>query len=185
MRQMNAQISLETFRSTCFIPLDANYTEICSPVGELTIIASAKGLHAVLWDNYRQDLKYATIIKQLKSSKDNPIIIQTQQQLGEYFRGERKTFDVPLLPYGTDFQIQAWQQLLQIPYATTISYKIQAEQVGDKNKARAVGMANGQNPISIIIPCHRVVGSNGKLVGFGGGVDKKDYLLKLEKSYIR
>lgn len=183
--QMNVQISLENSRSSCFIPIDANYATMDSPVGELTVIASLKGLHAILWDNYCQDSKYASIMNQLRRSRANLILIQTQQQLNEYFRGERKIFDVPLLPYGTGFQIQAWQQLLQIPYATTISYKTQAERVGDKNKARAVGMANGRNPISIIVPCHRVVGSNNKLVGFGGGLDKKDYLLKLEKSYIR
>ena len=83
---------------------------------------------------------------------------------------------------GTDFQIQVWNELLKIPYAQTISYAEQAEKIGDKNKARAVGMANGQNPIPIIIPCHRVIGSNGHLIGFGGGLDKKAYLLKLEAS---
>ena len=89
---------------------------------------------------------------------------------------------MPLSPQGTPFQIQAWQQLSAIPYAETISYGEQAKRLGDKNKSRAVGMANGCNPISIIIPCHRVIGSNGKLVGFAGGLDKKSYLLNLEKT---
>ena len=88
---------------------------------------------------------------------------------------------MPLVINGTDFQIQAWKQLLKIPYATTITYSQQAEKVGNKNKARAVGLANGLNPIPIIIPCHRVIGSNGRLVGFGGGLEKKACLLKLEK----
>ena len=181
---MNSQISLQKIDGKGLILVNASYDEMDSPVGRLTIIASSKGLHALLWDNYCRDLKYATIVSGLKMLKNNQIIIKTKQQLNEYFQGTRKVFDLPLAPDGTDFQLQAWQQLLQIPYATTISYKTQAERIGDKNKARAVGMANGRNPISIIIPCHRVVGSNGKLVGFGGGLDKKDYLLKLEKSML-
>ncbi|MBP9742765.1 MAG: methylated-DNA--[protein]-cysteine S-methyltransferase, partial [Burkholderiales bacterium] len=152
--------------------------------GKLTIIASSKGLCAVLWENDLQDLRYSAIIRSIKQSKDNHIIIKTKTQLNEYFQGIRKVFDLPLVLEGTDFQIQAWRQLLQIPYATTISYKTQAERIGDKNKARAVGMANGRNPISIIIPCHRVIGSNGTLVGFAGGIDKKNYLLKLEKTNL-
>jgi methylated-DNA-[protein]-cysteine S-methyltransferase len=172
-------------RGIRFITTDATYDDVESPVGKLTIIASDEGLHAILWDNDLQDLKYSTVIANLKRSKDNPIIIETKKQLNEYFQGKRKKFDLPIKLGGTDFQIQAWEQLLQIPYAETISYKTQAERIGDKNKARAVGMANGKNPISIIIPCHRVVGSNGALVGFGGGLDKKDYLLKLEKTFLK
>ncbi|HLX54966.1 MAG TPA: methylated-DNA--[protein]-cysteine S-methyltransferase [Aquella sp.] len=160
------------------------YDYMDSPVGKLTIVASPKGLHAVLWENDLQSLRYSAVIASLKHSKDNPIIIETKKQLNEYFEGKRKKFDLPIKPEGTDFQIQAWEQLSKIPYAETISYKIQAERIGDKNKARAVGMANGKNPISIIIPCHRVVGSNGDLVGFAGGLDKKDYLLKLEKTFL-
>jgi len=171
-------------RGLRFITNDAVYDYMDSPVGKLTIIASHEGLHAVLWDNDLQDLRYSTVIANLKQSKSNPVIIETKKQLNEYFQGKRKIFDLPIKPNGTDFQIQAWEQLSKIPYATTISYKTQAERVGDKNKARAVGMANGKNPISIIIPCHRVVGSNGDLVGFAGGLDKKDYLLKLEKMYL-
>jgi methylated-DNA-[protein]-cysteine S-methyltransferase len=117
----------------------------------------------------------------LVKSRYDKIIVQTKKQLTEYFQGKRKFFDVPLAPHGTDFQMKAWQQLLKIPYASTISYAEQAEKMGNKNKARAVGRANGSNPISIIIPCHRVIGSNGHLVGFGGGLDKKAYLLALEK----
>jgi len=94
---------------------------------------------------------------------------------------QRHVFDLPLVLKGTDFQIQTWKQLLNIPYGQTISYTEQAGKIGDRNKARAVGMANGLNPILIIIPCHRVIGSSGHLVGFGGGLDKKAYLLKLEQ----
>ena len=107
---------------------------------------------------------------------------QTKKQLEEYFKGKRRLFDVPVVIKGTDFQMQVWEELLKIPYAETISYGEQATRIGDKNKARAVGMANGFNPISILIPCHRVIGSNGHLVGFGGGLDKKAWLLTHEQS---
>lgn len=182
--QISSQIPLKKIRGARFTPIDATYDEMDSPVGKLTIIVSPKGLYAVLWDNDLQDLRYSAIISNIKRSTDNHIIIKTKTQLNEYFQGARKIFDLPLVLDGTDFQIQAWHQLLQIPYATTISYKMQAERMGDKNKARAVGMANGCNPISIIIPCHRVIGSNGNLVGFAGGLDKKNYLLKLEKTNL-
>ena len=159
------------------LPKQATYDEMDSPVGKLTIITSPDGLHAILWENDRTNLLCECAIK----SSVEETIIQTKQQLDEYFQGKRKRFDLPLVIRGTDFQMQAWNQLLQIPYATTISYAEQAEKIGNKNKARAVGVANGQNPISIVIPCHRVIGSNGHLVGFGGGLDRKAYLLNLEK----
>jgi methylated-DNA-[protein]-cysteine S-methyltransferase len=164
-----------------FLPNDAVYDEVNSPVGKLTIIASSQGLHAILWDIDRQNQKYEKIICALSKSRNEKTIVKTKNQLAEYFQGNRKIFDLPLVINGTDFQNQAWQQLLKIPYATTISYGEQAAKIGDKNKARAVGMANGLNPISIVIPCHRVIGSNGQLTGFGGGLDKKEYLLNLEK----
>ena len=102
-------------------------------------------------------------------------------QLGEYFEGHRQDFDLPLDPTGTEFQLSAWTALRSIPFGTTVSYGEQAEQMGDKRKARAVGAANGRNPISIIVPCHRVVGSNGSLTGFAGGIDTKDWLLIHER----
>lgn len=172
---------MKSMRGILSLPKDAVYDEINSPVGKLTLIASPEGLHAILWDTDRKNLKYEKIINDLIQSKKEKIIIQTQKQLAEYFQGKRKTFDLPLILNGTDFQIQAWKQLMKIPYATTISYAEQAVRIGHKNKARAVGMANGLNPISIVIPCHRVVGSNGHLVGFGGGIEKKAYLIHLEK----
>lgn len=152
------------------------YDEMPSPVGLLTIITSEEGLHAILWDNDPKDLS------NLQKSSHEKIVLETKRQLTEYFQGQRKTFDLPLVLTGTKFQIQAWNELLKIPYGTTISYGEQAEKIGNKNKARAVGLANGKNPISIVIPCHRVIGHSGHLVGFGGGLDKKAYLLKLEKT---
>lgn len=172
---------MKAVRGVKFLPKEATYDEMDSPVGNLTIISSAEGLHAILWDGDLKKPKYKEIIKGLKKSKNEKISVETKKQLAEYFQGKRKIFNLPLVLNGTDFQIQAWKQLLKIPYSKTISYAEQAEKIGDKNKARAVGMANGRNPISIIIPCHRVIGSNGHLVGFAGGLDKKTYLLNLEK----
>ena len=106
---------------------------------------------------------------------------QTEKQLSEYFSGKRKDFDIPLAPKGTVFQLMAWRELSKIPYGETISYGEQARRVGDIKKARAVGMANGQNPISIIIPCHRVIGSSGVLTGYAGGLDVKEKLLLHEQ----
>lgn len=172
---------MKKHRSINFLPEDATYDEVDSPVGTLTIITSAKGLHAVLWDNDRKSKQYEAVINNISQSKNEKIIIQTKKQLNEYFQGKRKVFDLPLAIKGTDFQMQVWDQLTKIPYAKTISYAEQAAKIGNKNKARAVGLANGLNPISIIIPCHRVIGSDGRLVGFGGGLEKKSFLLDLER----
>jgi methylated-DNA-[protein]-cysteine S-methyltransferase len=103
-------------------------------------------------------------------------------QLAEYFAGERRTFDVPLKLAGTPFQQRVWQELVRIPFGTTISYSQLAQRVGKPTASRAVGHANGRNPVSIIVPCHRVIGANGKLTGYVGGVDKKQWLLARERS---
>ena len=158
------------------LPKNGTYDTLESPVGTLTIITSPEGLHAILWDN-DQDL-----LTHFAKDSNEKNIIKTKKQLQEYFNGNRTQFNLPIVLRGTDFQKQACQQLLNIPYGHTISYSEQANNLGDKNKARAVGMANSVNPISIVVPCHRVIGSNNKLVGFAGGLDKKAYLLELEKS---
>jgi methylated-DNA-[protein]-cysteine S-methyltransferase len=165
-------------------PSIAYYDEMNSPVGKLTIIASAEGLLAILWDTDRKNSLCETTINALHKSNENEIILQTKRQLSEYFQGKRKNFDIPLTLKGTVFQMQAWEELCKIPYAKTITYGQQAEKIGDKNKARAVGFANSKNPIPIIVPCHRVIGSNGHLTGFAGGIDKKAYLLKLEQTEL-
>ncbi len=172
----------KALRGLRYLPHNARYDELDTPVGMLTIIASMKGLHAILWDNDREHSVTHNTIHALPQCSDDKIILQTKKQLMEYFAGKRKIFDLPLVIEGTAFQVRAWQQLLTIPYGQTISYGEQAHKIGDKKKARAVGMANGLNPISIIVPCHRVIGSNGHLTGFGGGLDKKAYLLELEKT---
>ena len=108
------------------------------------------------------------------------VFAEVIMQLDEYFSGERREFDLPLAPEGTEFQQQVWDGLLQIPYGTTWSYGELAQHIGNPKASRAVGAANGLNPIPIIIPCHRVIGSNGKLTGFGGGLETKQFLLQLE-----
>ena len=173
---------MKKIRGLQFLPPDSTYDRMASPVGDLTIITSPQGLHAILWDKDFKNPQYEKMINCLIPSVNEPTILSTKNQLLEYFQGKRKKFDLPLVIQGTNFQMQVWNQLLKIPYAKTISYGEQAEKIGDKNKARAVGMANGRNPIPIIIPCHRVIGSNGHLTGFGGGLNNKAYLLKLEIS---
>lgn len=158
-----------------------SYSQIDSPIGCLTLIASQQGLHRILWDSDTTTHACQTFLGNINHAPQHSVLTASQRQLDEYFSGTRTTFDIPLDIHGTDFQKQAWQVLTTIPYGKTISYGEQAEQLGGKHKARAVGMANGANPISIIVPCHRVVGANGQLTGFGGGLDKKRFLLSLEQ----
>lgn len=154
------------------------FIEMASPVGTLKLVANDTALVAVLWENENpKRVRLAELIKQTH----HPILLETQKQLSEYFAGKRQQFDLPLDFEGTEFQQKVWQALLTIPFGETRSYRDIAEQVGNVKAVRAVGAANGKNPISIIAPCHRVVGANGKLVGFAGGLDNKEILLKLEK----
>ena len=115
--------------------------------------------------------------------RETQLILKAAEMLREYFEGRRKVFDLPLDPRGTEFQKKAWDALLAIPYGQTRSYKEQAQAVGNAKACRAVGAANGKNPISIIIPCHRVIGTDKSLVGFGGGLDLKKALLDLELKF--
>ncbi|OTG70697.1 glycosyltransferase [Acinetobacter sp. ANC 4169] len=155
------------------------FMEMASPVGTLKLVAHETALVAVLWENENpKRVRLAELIEQV----NHPILLETQKQLTEYFAGKRQQFDLPLDFEGTEFQQKVWQALLTIPFGETRSYRDIAEQVGNVKAVRAVGAANGKNPISIIAPCHRVVGANGKLVGFAGGLDNKDILLKLESS---
>lgn len=157
------------------------FMEMASPVGNLKLVANDTALVAVLWENENpKRVRLAELIEQTH----HPILLETQKQLSEYFAGKRQQFDLPLDFEGTEFQQKVWQALLTIPFGETRSYRNIAEQVGNVKAVRAVGAANGKNPISIIAPCHRVVGANGKLVGFAGGLDNKEILLKLESSLI-
>ncbi|QDK33908.1 methylated-DNA--[protein]-cysteine S-methyltransferase [Sphingomonas sp. IC081] len=156
-----------------------------SPVGELTLVASDAGLVAVLWENDdpRRVHLHATHhvpLHELPPGDAHPVLEQARAQLADYFAGRRTVFDLPLDFRGTAFQQSVWQALLTIPYGETRSYRQIAEAIGRPGASRAVGAANGRNPISIIAPCHRVVGAGGALTGFAGGLEAKAFLLKLE-----
>ncbi len=150
---------------------------IASPVGRLQLVASDEALVAILWENDDPDrVKLGPLIE----DDTHPVLAEAARQLGEYFAGTRVRFSIPLDFAGTAFQREVWQALLTIPFGETRSYGEIARQIGRPDAVRAVGAANGRNPISIIAPCHRVIGTDGKLTGFAGGLDAKAYLLRLE-----
>jgi methylated-DNA-[protein]-cysteine S-methyltransferase len=150
-----------------------------SPVGVLKLVASSFGLAAVLWEN--DDPKRVRIGPTSEDTTD-AILIEAKRQLKAYFAGDLKVFTLRLDFRGTDFQKSVWEALLTIPFGETRSYSDIACQIAKPKASRAVGAANGRNPISIIAPCHRVIGSNGALTGFAGGIAAKEYLLRLERS---
>jgi methylated-DNA-[protein]-cysteine S-methyltransferase len=150
---------------------------VASPIGYLRLVASDKGLVAILWDKERPG---RVRLADRKPGDGQPIITQTEKQLEEYFKGKRTEFTVPLDMRGTKFQKSVWKQLLAIPFGKTRTYGEIAVKLGLPNASRAVGAANGRNPVAIIAPCHRVVGSTGALTGFAGGLDAKAHLLSLE-----
>ncbi len=153
-------------------------TRFTSPVGVLTLVASAAGLVAVLWP---EDDARRVPLERVEPAGDQPVLRTAAEQLRGYFAGERRVFDLPLDWRGSAFQMRVWMALLTIPYGETRSYGALAAQIGHPDAARAVGAANGRNPISIIAPCHRVIGSTGKLTGFAGGMAAKAQLLALER----
>ena len=150
-----------------------------SPVGELRLIAGDRGLRAILW-GAEDAARVASVNGADLVEGRTDLLDQAVAQLEEYFAGTRREFDIPLDPLGTPFQQSAWMVLRSIPYGRTMSYGEQARRLGDPNKARAVGAANGKNPLSIVVPCHRVIGSTGSLTGFGGGLEAKSWLLDHE-----
>jgi methylated-DNA-[protein]-cysteine S-methyltransferase len=155
------------------------YKTIPSPVGKLKLVASDRGLSAILWENDRPG---RVLLGELVCDESHPVLLQTEQELFEFFDRRRRAFAVPLDWRGTSFQKHVWGALLAIPFGQTRSYGELAEQLGNPNAARAVGAATGRNPISIIVPCHRVLGARGELTGFAGGIDVKLRLLALEES---
>ncbi len=150
---------------------------VASPVGILTLVATEKGLAAILWENDNPD-RIAIALGTL--SEQHPVLLETERQLNEYFAGTRKEFELAFDFIGTDFQKQVWQALLTIPYGTTRTYGEIARQLNHPQSVRAVGGAANRNPVSIIAPCHRVIGASGKLTGFAGGLERKNKLLRLE-----
>ena len=156
------------------------YKTIPSPVGPLKLLASGNGLCAVLFDNGKHNK--LMVNGEMVERAGHPVLLRAEAQLSDYFAGKRKNFDLPLDMRGSVFQIKSWRELQKIPYGKTISYGEQAARIGDVKKARAVGMENGRNPLSIVVPCHRVIGASGSLTGFGGGLPTKKFLLDLENS---
>jgi|SRR5579863_1652141 methylated-DNA-[protein]-cysteine S-methyltransferase len=157
-----------------------NWTQIESPVGPLLLVADAAGLRQILFVNGRHRVKPEPCWKE-----DSAPLKITISQLNAYFAGAREEFDLPLAPEGTPFQLGVWRRLCEIPFGETISYGELARRMGNPQASRAVGLANGSNPIPIVIPCHRVIGSNGKLTGYGGGLPIKEKLLALERKQLR
>ncbi|MCK9490044.1 MAG: methylated-DNA--[protein]-cysteine S-methyltransferase [Xanthomonadales bacterium] len=152
------------------------HTRIDSPVGPLSLAASAQGLHAIEFEHSRHPVRR----DQRWQEGSHPLLARAAVQLAEYFAGQRQQFDLPLAPAGTAFQQQVWQALPDIGYGLTISYGEVARRIGRPSAVRAAAAAIGRNPLSIIVPCHRVVGANGALTGFGGGLPLKRFLLALE-----
>jgi methylated-DNA-[protein]-cysteine S-methyltransferase len=153
------------------------YKTIASPVGRLTLVSSVAALVAILWENERPGrVRLGTLHEEI----NDPTLLEVERQLEEYFGGQRSRFEIPLDFRGTEFQKRVWKALLEIPYGATRTYAEIAVSIGSPKAVRAVGAANGRNPISIVAPCHRVIGSSGELTGFAGGLDRKETLLTLE-----
>ena len=147
-----------------------------SPVGRLLIAGDGAGLQFILFADGR------THVQPRHGWRENPeAVAEAASQLREYFAGSRRRFELRLAPAGTPFQLRVWRELQEIPYGETVSYGELARRVGCPNGSRAVGLANGANPLSIVVPCHRVIGAGGKLVGYGGGLQNKEWLLAMER----
>jgi methylated-DNA-[protein]-cysteine S-methyltransferase len=155
------------------------YKNFESPVGRLTLVASGPNLIGVLWPN---DKPLRIRLGEIGDGPHDAVLVETERQLAQYFRGDRRTFDLPIHFHGTPFQNRVWGELLRIPYGQTRSYRHVAVAIGNGSAARAVGLAVSKNPLSIIVPCHRVVGASGTLTGFAGGLPTKARLLHLESA---
>jgi methylated-DNA-[protein]-cysteine S-methyltransferase len=153
------------------------YKRMVSPVGTLTLAATDQGLAAILWENDRPSRVRLHVVGEVN---DHPILVEAERQLAEYFAGRRTAFTVKLDVSGTGFQRSVWNALLTIPFGETRSYADIARDIGNSRAVRAVGSASGRNPLSIVVPCHRVVGSSGALTGFAGGLEVKARLLAHE-----
>jgi methylated-DNA-[protein]-cysteine S-methyltransferase len=153
------------------------YKIVPTSIGKLKLVATDKGLAAILWEN---DKPTRVRLGALSEDKNHPILLQTERELAEYLDGKRKTFSVKLDTAGTPFQSKVWEALEKIPFGDTRTYGQIAKQIGKTKAARAVGAAIGRNPISVMVPCHRVIGASGSLTGFAGGLKIKERLLVLE-----
>lgn len=151
------------------------YDRFDTPIGPLTVAADENGVRHILFAENRHDAKGRE-----HWQRDEDAVAEPRRQLLEYLHGKRRQFDLILAPAGTDFQLDVWQMLARIPFGSTWSYRELAERIGKPTATRAVGAANGRNPLPIVLPCHRVIGNNGALTGFGGGLPTKAALLRLE-----
>lgn len=156
--------------------MSRGFRQIPSPVGPLTLVSESEGLCGLYFEAHQHPPRYIGV-----ELDDDPIIDLATRELQEYFDNRRERFSVPLYLEGTEFQIKVWQQLQEISYGETLRYRDIAEQMENPFAVRAVGAAIGKNPLSIIIPCHRVLGSDGSLTGFAGGTDRKQWLLNHER----
>ena len=157
--------------------MSTTHTVVRSPLGDLTVVAEDGALTGVYFQGHRRMPAQETF-----GTRTDEGFEQTRQQLDEYFNGRRTRFDLPLAPHGNEFQHRVWQLLTEIPYGETRSYGDLARELGNATLAQAVGAANGRNPLSVIVPCHRVVGADGALTGYAGGLTRKRFLLDLEES---
>jgi methylated-DNA-[protein]-cysteine S-methyltransferase len=153
------------------------YKTTATPLGELKLVASTHGLAAILWEH---DDPRRVRLGPLEEDNEHAVLLETERQLRAYFAGRLKRFSLRLDFAGTEFQKKVWNALVEIPFGETRSYGQLAREIGHPTAVRAVGAANGKNPISIVAPCHRVIGSDGKLTGFAGGLEAKAFLLKIE-----
>ena len=157
--------------------MERYYTRMESPIGALTLVSDGAALIGL----YMNEHKHGPAPEGWAEKESATPLPEVKRQLAEYFAGQRAAFDLPLAAQGTPFQQRVWRELCHIKYGETISYGELARRLGEPNASRAVGMANGRNPVSIVVPCHRVIGANGKLTGYGGGMERKAFLLDLEK----
>ena len=155
---------------------------VTAPFGDVTVVASDLGVRYVMFSEDAHPKPLSNI--DIHVDPEHHLVKSTLDQLREYFNGARTAFDVPLDLHGTEFQVATWKSLAEIPYGKTISYGEQAASIGRPKAVRAVGGANGRNPVAIVLPCHRVIGANGSLTGFGGGIAVKQWLLQHERSVI-
>jgi len=156
------------------------YTLLESPIGELLLTGDGEAVTGIWMPSHRSEWKRTQTLQ-----RDDAALAAARTQLSEYFAGERTVFDLPLAPEGTGFQRKVWAALCEIPYGETISYGELARRIGQPTAARAVGLANGSNPLPIVVPCHRVIGADGSLTGFGGGIERKRWLLAHERKFAQ
>jgi methylated-DNA-[protein]-cysteine S-methyltransferase len=159
--------------------MSVSHTVVETPIGPLTLVAMPHALSEVRFPNAR-----AVGPADGPREPEHDVLAQAARELAEYFEGSRLDFDVVLDPQGSPFQLAAWRGLREIPYGTTVSYGEQARRLGHPGKARAIGAANGSNPLPVVVPCHRVIGSDGSLTGFGGGLERKAWLLHHERQVL-